>query len=118
MPFAKTLPIINPLFLVATVYLFYYSSAQAIYSCGKLGHISYQKHCGRSAYPAFAIYPSLERSQILPRAAEGFQEIFMPGEPEWRTYEERTRKGVPLPEKTADNLRQLGERFDIKLPLI
>lgn len=42
----------------------------------------------------------------------------MPGEPEWRTYEERTRKGVPLPEKTADNLRQLGERFDIKLPLI
>ncbi len=42
----------------------------------------------------------------------------MPGEPEWRTSEERIRKGVPLPEKTADNLRQLGERFDIKLPLI
>ena len=55
--------------------------------------------------------------KALPKS-KGFKEIFMPGEPEWRTYEERTRKGVPLPEKTADNLRQLGERFDIKLPLI
>ena len=53
----------------------------------------------------------------LPKA-DGFKEIFMPGEPEWRTYEERTRNGIPLPEKTADNLRKLGERFDTKLPLI
>jgi LDH2 family malate/lactate/ureidoglycolate dehydrogenase len=52
----------------------------------------------------------------LPKA-DGFDEIFVPGEPEWRTYEERTRSGVPLPEKTADNLRKVGERFDIKLPL-
>ena len=52
----------------------------------------------------------------LPKA-EGFDEIFVPGEPEWRTYEERTKNGVPLPEKTADNLRKVGERFDIKLPL-
>lgn len=53
----------------------------------------------------------------LPKA-DGFNEIFVPGEPEWRTYEERTTNGIPLPEKTADNLRKLGERFDIKLPLI
>jgi len=52
----------------------------------------------------------------LPKA-EGFSEIFVPGEPEWRTYEERAKKGIPLPEKTADNLRKLGQRFGIKLPL-
>jgi ureidoglycolate dehydrogenase (NAD+) len=52
----------------------------------------------------------------LPKA-EGFDEIFVPGEPEWRTWDERTRNGIPLPEKTADNLSKLGERLGVKLPL-
>jgi len=47
---------------------------------------------------------------------EGFDEIFVPGEPEWRTYEERIRNGIPIPAKTAENLRKVGARFDIKLP--
>jgi LDH2 family malate/lactate/ureidoglycolate dehydrogenase len=51
----------------------------------------------------------------LPKA-EGFSEILVPGEPEWRTYDERTKNGIPLPEKTAANLRKVGERFGIKLP--
>ncbi len=51
----------------------------------------------------------------LPKA-EGFDEIFVPGEPEWRIWEERTRKGIPLPEKTAENLSKLGERLGVKLP--
>jgi len=50
----------------------------------------------------------------LPKA-EGFDEIFVPGEPEWRTYEERTKNGVPLPLKTADNLQKLGARFGVSL---
>jgi len=54
--------------------------------------------------------------KALPRA-EGFDEIFVPGEPEWRTWEERTRNGIPLPVKTADNLSKLGERLGVKLPL-
>ena len=52
----------------------------------------------------------------LPKA-EGFDEIFVPGEPEWRTWDERTKNGIPLPEKTADNLSKLGERLGVKLPL-
>jgi ureidoglycolate dehydrogenase (NAD+) len=50
----------------------------------------------------------------LPRA-EGFTEIFVPGEPEWRTMDERTKNGVPIPEKTFANLQKVGERFRVKL---
>ena len=53
--------------------------------------------------------------KALPRA-DGFDEIFVPGEPECRTYEERSRNGIPLPERTVKNLRQVAERLDIKLP--
>lgn len=34
-------------------------------------------------------------------AAEGFDEVLIPGEPEFRKYEERSRTGIPLPEKTT-----------------
>ena len=33
--------------------------------------------------------------------AEGFDEVLIPGEPEFRKYEERLRTGIPLPEKTT-----------------
>lgn len=51
----------------------------------------------------------------LPKA-EGFDEILVPGEPEERTYLERSQKGIPLPEGTIRNLRGIAERFGIKLP--
>jgi ureidoglycolate dehydrogenase (NAD+) len=53
--------------------------------------------------------------KALPRA-DGFDEIFVPGEPEDRTYEERSRNGIPLPERTVKNLHAVAERLDIKLP--
>ncbi len=53
--------------------------------------------------------------KALPRA-EGFSEIFVPGEPEDRTHQERARNGIPLPAGTIRNLRSAAERFDLKLP--
>jgi len=53
--------------------------------------------------------------KALPKA-EGFTEIFVPGEPEERTFEERSRNGIPLPEGTVRNLRNIAERFGVKLP--
>lgn len=55
--------------------------------------------------------------KALPKA-EGFSEIFVPGEPEWRTLDERSRNGIPIPEKTFRNLQTVGDRFDIKLPAL
>jgi len=52
--------------------------------------------------------------KALPKA-EGFSEIFVPGEPEWRTYEERSRSGIPLPEKTFRSLQAIAGRFGIEL---
>jgi len=51
----------------------------------------------------------------LPRA-EGFMEILVPGEPEERTYLERVKSGIPLPEGTISKLRVVAQRFGIKLP--
>lgn len=51
----------------------------------------------------------------LPKAA-GFNEIFVPGEPEERTFDERSRSGIPLPEGTVRNLRNIARRFSIELP--
>ncbi|MEE9398738.1 MAG: Ldh family oxidoreductase [Dehalococcoidales bacterium] len=53
--------------------------------------------------------------KALPKA-EGFNEIFVPGEPEERTYGERIKNGIPLPEGTLRNLRGIAERFNIPLP--
>jgi len=54
--------------------------------------------------------------KALPKA-EGFSEIFVPGEPEERTFVDRSRNGIPLPEGTVRNLRSIAERFGVKLPL-
>ncbi|MFQ5997350.1 MAG: Ldh family oxidoreductase [Dehalococcoidales bacterium] len=53
--------------------------------------------------------------KALPKA-EGFTEIFVPGEPEERTCEDRSRNGIPLPEGTVRNLRSIAERFNVELP--
>lgn len=53
--------------------------------------------------------------KALPKA-EGFKEIFVPGEPEERTYLERSKNGIPLPGGTVRNLRAISERFKVKLP--
>ncbi len=51
----------------------------------------------------------------LPKA-EGFEEIFVPGEIEEKTYLERSKNGIPLPEGTWDKLRAMSQRFDVDLP--
>lgn len=53
--------------------------------------------------------------KALPKA-EGFTEIFVPGEPEERTAMERAKSGVPIPERTAAGLRRVAQRFGVKLP--
>ncbi|TES88669.1 MAG: Ldh family oxidoreductase, partial [Dehalococcoidia bacterium] len=51
----------------------------------------------------------------LPKA-EGFKEILVPGEPEEKTFDDRSKNGIPLPEGTIRNLRGVAERFGVKLP--
>ena len=51
----------------------------------------------------------------LPKA-EGFSEIFVPGEPEDRAYDDRIRNGIPLPEGTVRNLQGVAEKLGIPLP--
>lgn len=57
----------------------------------------------------------IDRLKALP-PAEGFKEVLIPGEPEDRVQEERSKNGIPLPEGTAQNLRKVAERFGVKLP--
>jgi LDH2 family malate/lactate/ureidoglycolate dehydrogenase len=57
----------------------------------------------------------IDALKALPKA-EGFKEILMPGEPEEKTFDERSRTGIPLPEGTIRNLREVAERFGVKLP--
>jgi ureidoglycolate dehydrogenase (NAD+) len=53
--------------------------------------------------------------KALPKA-EGFSETLAPGEPEDRTFAERSKNGIPLPEGTVKNLRTMATRFEVKLP--
>jgi LDH2 family malate/lactate/ureidoglycolate dehydrogenase len=53
--------------------------------------------------------------KALPKA-EGFNEIFVPGEPEERTFLERSKNGIPLPEGTVRNLMAVSEKLGVKLP--
>ena len=51
----------------------------------------------------------------LPKA-DGFDDIFVPGEPEWRTYDERLKNGIPIPGKTFQNLKKVADKFSLALP--
>jgi ureidoglycolate dehydrogenase (NAD+) len=82
------------------------------------------RHCQNSVVAAIDIgaFTDLEEYKelidglkALPKA-EGFSEIMVPGEPEERTYAERSRDGIPLPEGTVGNLRSVAERFGVRLP--
>jgi len=53
--------------------------------------------------------------KALPKA-EGFSEIFVPGEPEERTFIERSKNGIPLPQGTVRNLKTVSEKIGVKLP--
>jgi LDH2 family malate/lactate/ureidoglycolate dehydrogenase len=53
--------------------------------------------------------------RALPRA-EGVPEVLVPGEPEDRSTEERSRRGIPLPAGTVENLRRVASRFRVPLP--
>ena len=57
----------------------------------------------------------IDELKALPRA-EGHDEIFAPGEPEERTYDDRVQNGIPLPLGTVEKLRDTSEKFGIELP--
>ncbi|OWV71963.1 lactate dehydrogenase [Rhizobium sp. R634] len=56
-----------------------------------------------------------ERIKKLPRAA-GVDEIMMPGEPEQRREEERSKTGVPITANVIADLTREGERIGVAFP--
>jgi len=57
----------------------------------------------------------IDALKALP-TAEGFDEVLVPGEPEARVMEERTREGIPLPIGTVTNLKAVAARFGVTCP--
>jgi ureidoglycolate dehydrogenase (NAD+) len=53
--------------------------------------------------------------KALPKA-EGFEHVFVPGEPEDRYREQRERDGIPLPEPVASSLREVAAELGVELP--
>jgi LDH2 family malate/lactate/ureidoglycolate dehydrogenase len=45
--------------------------------------------------------------------AAGVDRVYMPGEPEWLTRQERERNGIPLPDEVLAELRKLAEDLDV-----
>jgi len=48
--------------------------------------------------------------------AEGFDEVFYPGEIEYRSEQRRRREGIPIEDTTWRRLREIAERFAISPP--
>jgi ureidoglycolate dehydrogenase (NAD+) len=59
----------------------------------------------------------IEGLKSLPRA-DGVDEIFVPGEPEDRVYQDRVKNGIPLPEGTIENLRYVANRLEVDLSFL
>jgi ureidoglycolate dehydrogenase (NAD+) len=51
----------------------------------------------------------------LPKA-EGFDEILVAGEPEDKFYDDRSRRGIPLPQGTVRRLREAAEQLGVEVP--
>jgi LDH2 family malate/lactate/ureidoglycolate dehydrogenase len=50
------------------------------------------------------------------RAATGFDEVLVAGEPEWRVEEQRRRDGIPVSEGAWQNLVQAAEKLGVAVP--
>ena len=48
--------------------------------------------------------------------AAGFDEVLLPGEPESRSYAERIKSGIPLPDRVWADLKQLADELSVTLP--
>ncbi len=57
----------------------------------------------------------IDAQKILP-TADGFDEVLVPGEPEYRVRAQRSKTGIPLPQGTVDNIRPIAERFGVTMP--
>ena len=49
--------------------------------------------------------------------AHGFDEVLLPGEPESRSYAQRVKWGIPLPDAVWDDLTDLAKRFGVNVPV-
>ncbi len=49
------------------------------------------------------------------RPAEGVERIYVPGEMEWETEQERRAQGIPLHPRVVEALRRLGQDFGVDL---
>ncbi len=49
-------------------------------------------------------------------AAEGFDEVLLPGEPEARARDQRQRDGIPIPEKTWADICGFAEELGVTVP--
>ncbi len=50
------------------------------------------------------------------RPAPGVEQVLVPGDPEARARQERTRLGIPLDEPTIEQLRELGASLGLEMP--
>jgi uncharacterized oxidoreductase len=50
------------------------------------------------------------------RPEDGVDRVLVPGEPEALMRERRTSEGIALPERTREELDEIGDRFGVKLP--
>lgn len=50
------------------------------------------------------------------KPAEGFDEVLLPGEPESRSYAQRVRDGIPLPDRVWADLQELADALNVALP--
>ena len=57
----------------------------------------------------------IESEKVLPKA-DGVKEIMVPGEPENRVFEERSKNGIPLPVGTVKNLREIASELELTAP--
>jgi LDH2 family malate/lactate/ureidoglycolate dehydrogenase len=55
-----------------------------------------------------------ERLKATPRA-QGFEEILLPGEPEWRCKAARERDGIPLPDVTWRRIEEAANSLGLRL---
>ena len=59
---------------------------------------------------------ALKRRVKAVKPAAGFEEVLLPGEPEARSYAERERSGIPLPDSVWADLQKLARELGICHP--
>jgi uncharacterized oxidoreductase len=98
------------------------SSAGCAYEDGKMGNGVFFEAVNVESFVPLDEFKKrvddLIRAVKSSKLRPGFEEIMIPGEPEFKTEQRRLKDGIPVPERTWEEIKSIAEKLNLNLDIV